>query len=66
MPQFPAVSFLDKAKEKYRIIWSKWEGAGQFEGEFRSTKPFLSKTAIIPTPYLEPVILAPLFPDIII
>lgn len=30
VPQFTAVSFIDKTKEKYRNIWSKWEG--QFEG----------------------------------
>lgn len=46
MPHFTALSFIDKTKKKYIIIWSNWEGEGQVEREFRSTKPFLSKISL--------------------
>lgn len=53
MPQLTDVSFIDKKKEKYIIIWSKWGRAGQFEREFRSSKAFLSKIVTVPNPYLK-------------
>lgn len=53
MPHFTAVSFIDKTKEKYIIIWLKWEVERQVEREFRSTKPFLSKKVTILNPYLK-------------
>lgn len=40
-------------KEKYRITWSTWEGAGPSEKEFKSTKSFLFQTVIIPIPFLK-------------